>query len=579
MRITKLSTALLRRLVLLYVLFAAMVVGFSVVAQYRNAYKEVRSTLQSLLETFAPVTEAAIWEFQTELLKAVTVGLAQHSEVVSVEITEKSVGLSTAWHAPSGETASPDLTVTHIIYRKDTADKTELARLQISSSDTVVYNLLKKSIGTLILVASLQFAFLGLALWLLARRLLVSPLTDFSDQVKSLAYKQQGAEIQLRTNQIAEIDTLRHGFNHLMRELADSHAEVAQQNEDLERRVKERTREDELARELAENANRTKSSFLANMSHEIRTPMNAILGLLDLLQRTELNGRQRDYAGKTEGAARSLLGLLNDILDFSKVEAGKMTLESEPFRIDSLLRSLSTILSTNASTKDIEVLFDIDSSLPAVVRGDAMRLQQVLINLGANAVKFTSKGHVLISMHKVSDVTGTVTIRFSVQDTGIGIAPENQLHIFDGFSQAEGSTTRRFGGTGLGLVISKRFIELLGGDIKLTSEPGVGSTFSFTIDMPKSDTVADVRIEPSPSTITPQRILVIDDNPIAGELTLRMVCSWGWTADFANSGKQALEMIGSRIAYGDTDFPYPVIFMDWKMPDMDGWEVTGRIRQ
>ncbi len=333
------------------------------------------------------------------------------------------------------------------------------------------------------------------------------------------------------------------------------------------------------ARQEAEAAAQSKGQFLANMSHEIRTPMNAILGLLDLLQSTELTDRQRDYARKTDGAARSLLGLLNDILDFSKVEAGKMTLESEPFRIDKLLRNLSTILSTNVASKDIEVLFDIDATLPAVVCGDAMRLQQVLINLGGNAVKFTSQGQVVLGMHMLSRQEKSVTIKFSVQDTGIGIAPEHQAHIFSGFSQAEGSTTRRFGGTGLGLAISKRFVELMGGDIEITSAPGVGSTFSFALEMPTVEIVPELLFEPDRPSVAPQRVLVVDDNAIAGELTLRMVRSWGWAADLARSGKRALEMVAEKRLAADTAFPYPVIYMDWKMTDMDGWEATRRIRE
>ena len=332
------------------------------------------------------------------------------------------------------------------------------------------------------------------------------------------------------------------------------------------------------AKDLAEELATSKGQFLANMSHEIRTPMNAILGLLDLLQSTELTDRQRDYASKTDGAARSLLGLLNDILDFSKVEAGKMTLESEPFRIDKLLRNLSTILSSNVGSKDIEVLFDIDASLPAMVCGDAMRLQQVLINLGGNAVKFTTQGQVVLAMHMLSRQESSVSVKFAVQDTGIGIAPEHQAHIFSGFSQAEGSTTRRFGGTGLGLAISKRFVELMGGEIEITSAPGVGSTFAFAIEMPTVEGVSELLAEPARPSVAPQRVLVVDDNTIAGELTVRMVRSWGWTADLARSGKQALEMIAAQGSSADAVFPYPVIYMDWKMPDMDGWEATRRIR-
>jgi CheY-like chemotaxis protein len=307
--------------------------------------------------------------------------------------------------------------------------------------------------------------------------------------------------------------------------------------------------------------------------------MNAILGLLNLLQSTDLTDRQRDYASKTEGAAQSLLGLLNDILDFSKVEAGKMTLESEPFRFDKLLRNLSTILSANVGAKDIEVLFDVDAALPPVVRGDTMRLQQVLINLGGNAVKFTSQGQVVLAMRKLSQSENTVTVEFSVKDTGIGIAPEHQAHIFSGFSQAEGSTTRRFGGTGLGLAISRRFVELMGGDIHIASTPGLGSTFSFVLEMPMADTAAAVIDEVGRSPATPRRVLVVDDNSIAGDLTLRMVRSWGWTADLARSGKQALDMVAVRSASDGAGFPYPLIYMDWKMPDMDGWEATRRIRE
>jgi len=376
------------------------------------------------------------------------------------------------------------------------------------------------------------------------------------------------------------------GFGRLKKDGADQVVHIVGTNIDVTEAV-ERAQSLKEARDSADAASQSKGQFLANMSHEIRTPMNAILGLLNILQSTELTSRQRDYASKTEGAAQSLLGLLNDILDFSKVEAGKMTLESEPFRIDKLLRNLSVVLSANVGTKDIEVLFDVDAGFPSMVRGDAMRLQQVLINLGGNAVKFTSVGQVVLSLRKLAQTEHTTTLQFAVKDTGIGIAPEHQAHIFSGFSQAEGSTTRRFGGTGLGLAISKRFVELMGGDIQITSEQGVGSTFAFTLEMPTVDVSTKPQVEeraqaqaqPTQAANLPQRVLVVDDNPIASELTLRMVRSWGWTADLANSGQEAIELLSAQCSTATPEFPYPVIYMDWKMPDMDGWETTRHIRE
>ena len=332
------------------------------------------------------------------------------------------------------------------------------------------------------------------------------------------------------------------------------------------------------ARDKAEEASQSKGQFLANMSHEIRTPMNAILGLLSLLQNTELTERQRDYASKTEGAAQSLLGLLNDILDFSKVEAGKLTLEHVPFRLDRLLRDLSVVLSANVGSKDLEVLFDIDPSLPEVLLGDAMRLLQVLINLGGNAIKFTAQGQVVIALRNAGLTDADVAIAFAVQDSGIGIAPENLGHIFSGFSQAESSTTRRFGGTGLGLAICKRLVALMGGEISIASTLGQGSTFSFTVRLPLGQGAVPELTDPARPSLAARRVLLVDDNPIAGDLMRGMVRHWGWPVDLAASGDQALALVRSQTAVPGAAFPYQVVYVDWQMPGMDGWETARRLR-
>ena len=325
------------------------------------------------------------------------------------------------------------------------------------------------------------------------------------------------------------------------------------------------------ARDAALEASQSKSQFLANMSHEIRTPMNAILGMLALLAGTGLTTRQLDYLTKTEGAARSLLGLLNDILDFSKVEAGKLELDIQPFAVETLLRDLSVILAANTGGKNVEVLFDMDPLLPPRLVGDDMRLRQILINLGGNAIKFTQQGEVVIGIQIRERMADRVRLEISVSDTGIGIAQPDQARIFTGFTQAESSTTRRFGGTGLGLAICQRLVRMMGGELQLHSTVGRGSRFSFELLLPVAAPVPGTAMVASARGL---RVLIVDDNAVARRVMVAMALSLGWQADVAASGEQAMLLLQQE----GSGIPYDVVLLDWRMPGLDGWETSRRIR-
>ena len=340
------------------------------------------------------------------------------------------------------------------------------------------------------------------------------------------------------------------------------------QLEALNKALRERTSQ-------AESANVAKSRFLANMSHEIRTPMSAILGMLRLLNNTSLTTRQRDYAGKAEVAARSLLGLLDDILDFSKVEAGKMQLDPRPFRLDRLLRDLAAIVSAQVGEKHLELLFDIDPAVPAGLIGDDMRLQQVLVNLGGNAIKFTAEGEVVVRVRLIERRGVAIELEFAVRDTGIGIAAEQLEHVFGGFSQAEASTTRRFGGSGLGLAISRRLVGLMGGELQLDSAPGRGSSFHFRITLGVIDADAgDIRL--AAPELTALRTLIVDDHPTARAVLAGMIRSFGWSADTVGDGAEAIRLVAQHAGSAQA---YQAIFVDARMPAMDGWATSRRLRQ
>jgi two-component system sensor histidine kinase/response regulator len=344
----------------------------------------------------------------------------------------------------------------------------------------------------------------------------------------------------------------------------------------ISRNITERKRSEEdirRAKEIAEEATRMKSDFLANMSHEIRTPMNAIIGLSHLVLKTDLSERQRDYIQKVQSSGQHLLGIINDILDFSKVEAGKLDLENTDFEIEKLLDNTSSLISEKCHAKGLELVFEVAPDVPQNLMGDSLRLGQILLNYANNAVKFTEKGDIVISVRASERTERDVLLHFRVKDTGIGLTPEQMQRLFKSFSQADTSTTRKFGGTGLGLAICKKLAELMGGEVGVESEYGKGSTFWFSARL----AIGQGRkreLLPNPD-LRGRRALVVDDNDHARAVIIDMLEGMTFSVTEADCGAGAIDEVRRAALAGQ---PYDIVYLDWRMPGMDGIETARHIR-
>jgi signal transduction histidine kinase/ActR/RegA family two-component response regulator len=419
----------------------------------------------------------------------------------------------------------------------------------------------------------------------IARHLLASILAALGSLTDTAQYVAESKDYtrHARIYSDDEIGRLGKAFNTMLSEIAERDRQLADQRDHLEDTVQERTMALSLAKEAAETASRAKSTFLSNMSHELRTPMNAIIGMTYILRRNNPDAGQMASLGKIDNAATHLLQLLNDILDLSKIDADRMTLEKTAFTIDTVTDEVRSLLAPRAESAHLRFVLDIDSRLNGVLLlGDPLRLQQILLNLAGNAIKFTERGEVRVVARIAENSEDSVLLELSVWDTGIGITPEAVARIFRPFEQADGSTTRKYGGTGLGLPICQRLVRLMGGEIEVVSTPGSGSVFTFSIRLQRSQALPAASAEMLRSALAAEqtlraefsgcRILVAEDDWVNQEVALELLReTLGFDVDIAPDGAQAIDMaIKQR---------YDLILMDMQMPVLDGLDATRSIRE